>query len=196
MSGYMLLLLVPGQSGKVQHKKSLIKWWKRSGMVLVDSGIRDTSTIWLGENVGRDSKTADGLARRIRISIVDFSFIYDFFETPYKAGAFTAKSAHRCAKISCAWGDGWSVMDVPDYLHIVETQRPNVVILQIGSNDLYSFPYVETTAENVLELVRKVRERFRVTMELACQVLKRGLYRRNRGRYRRTSEEVHRSCHF
>ena len=62
-------------------------------------------------------------------------------------------------------------MNVPDDLHVVETQLPNVVILQIGSNDLCSFPCVETVAHDVLELALKIRERFRVRMELACQVL-------------------------
>lgn len=82
---------------------------------------------------------------------------------------------------------GWKVQSVLEHMDSINRQTPDVVILQIGSNDLGKDRCPLSIADSILDLAETIRSQTSARFVVVCQCLP-----REKGRYLRTDGQVRR----
>lgn len=75
-------------------------------------------------------------------------------------------------------------------LHVVRNLRPEIVILEIGTNDL-SFTSPEVVGSSIEELVRLLQRSYSVAVVMVCQVIPRGAVLPNFSRFFNNAKVLH-----
>ena len=107
-------------------------------------------------------------------------------ETPDYQDNFGFPSDYIYTSFTCL--GGWKVRDVPSVFPYILKERPQAVVLQIGSNDLaenYSID-ADVVASSVLRLAAGMMLETGVSLVCVCPC-----FQRKRGKYLKKDEEVH-----
>lgn len=125
----------------------------------------------------------------LKVSLVGSSFIRRLHEDIYyeRDGEFKDNFGLENIRVRTVCQGGWKVKDVWESLGRIATQAPDIVILQIGSNDLGNTRHPELVAEDVLRLAEQTQKVTGAKSVLACESMF-----RQRGRYLRSQDEVDR----